>query len=176
MFGERHLRHVLLSYMAYYNDARTHLSLNKDAPIPRHSGCRTHCSHTNSRRTTPPICPDLISDKDRAASAEHYWPVEPWATFHPLSLELLLEAVSECSCRRKHDVNPPRFESGPEVTRVGSHCPWLVPIGPTPCQAFSLVVMMQSDCDNCAHDKLSHWPRDAREAISAGTHSLPTIT
>jgi transposase InsO family protein len=33
--GERHLRHALLSYMKYYNEARTHLSLNKDAPAPR---------------------------------------------------------------------------------------------------------------------------------------------
>jgi hypothetical protein len=29
---ERHLRHVLLSYMDYYNATCTHLSLNKDAP------------------------------------------------------------------------------------------------------------------------------------------------
>jgi transposase InsO family protein len=35
VLGERHLRHVLLSYMTYYNEARTHLSLNKDVPIPR---------------------------------------------------------------------------------------------------------------------------------------------
>jgi transposase InsO family protein len=35
VFGERHLRHVLLSYMSYYNGTRTHLSLNKDAPVPR---------------------------------------------------------------------------------------------------------------------------------------------
>jgi transposase InsO family protein len=34
-FGERHLRHVLLSYMSYYNSTRTHLSLNKDAPMSR---------------------------------------------------------------------------------------------------------------------------------------------
>src|SRR5258706_199645 len=33
--GERHLRHGLLSYMDYYNGARPHLSLNKDAPISR---------------------------------------------------------------------------------------------------------------------------------------------
>jgi transposase InsO family protein len=33
--GERHLRHVLQSYMTYYNETRTHLSLNKDAPVPR---------------------------------------------------------------------------------------------------------------------------------------------
>src|SRR6266404_8601659 len=32
---EGHLRHVLLSYMGYYNGTRTHLSLNKDAPISR---------------------------------------------------------------------------------------------------------------------------------------------
>ena len=35
VFGERHLRHILLSYMHYYNGVRTHLSLNKDAPTPR---------------------------------------------------------------------------------------------------------------------------------------------
>ena len=35
VLGQRHLRHVLLSYMKYFNEARTHLSLNKDAPIPR---------------------------------------------------------------------------------------------------------------------------------------------
>src|ERR1700737_3940371 len=35
VFGERHLRHVLLSYMDCYNGTRTHLSLNKDAPISR---------------------------------------------------------------------------------------------------------------------------------------------
>jgi hypothetical protein len=35
VLGERHLRHVLLSYQQYYNEMRTHLSLDKDAPIPR---------------------------------------------------------------------------------------------------------------------------------------------
>ncbi len=35
VFGERHLRHVLLSYMKYYNEMRTHLSVEKDAPVPR---------------------------------------------------------------------------------------------------------------------------------------------
>jgi hypothetical protein len=33
IFGERHLRYVPLSYMGYYNGMRTHLSLNKNAPI-----------------------------------------------------------------------------------------------------------------------------------------------
>jgi transposase InsO family protein len=35
VLGERHFRHVLLSYLNYYNETRTHLSLGKDAPIPR---------------------------------------------------------------------------------------------------------------------------------------------
>jgi transposase InsO family protein len=35
IFGERHLRHTLLFNMHYYNSARKHLSLNKDAPLPR---------------------------------------------------------------------------------------------------------------------------------------------
>ena len=35
VFGERHLRRVLNSYMLYYNGSRTHLALSKDAPIAR---------------------------------------------------------------------------------------------------------------------------------------------
>ena len=35
VFGERHLRHLLESYQRYYNEARTHLALSKDAPAPR---------------------------------------------------------------------------------------------------------------------------------------------
>jgi transposase InsO family protein len=35
VFGERHLRHLLQCYATYYNQSRTHLSLNKDAPARR---------------------------------------------------------------------------------------------------------------------------------------------
>jgi hypothetical protein len=35
VFGEAHLRHVLSSYAAYYNQTRTHLALQKDAPFQR---------------------------------------------------------------------------------------------------------------------------------------------
>jgi transposase InsO family protein len=35
VLGEQHLHHLLKSYQSYYNEARTHLSLQKDAPIPR---------------------------------------------------------------------------------------------------------------------------------------------
>lgn len=58
IIGTRHLRQVLASYAAYYNQARTHLALQKDAPlyrvvqpsgrivaIPVLSGRRLQCSH-----------------------------------------------------------------------------------------------------------------------------------
>jgi transposase InsO family protein len=35
IFGESHLRRVLASYAAYYNQARSHLALQKDAPLHR---------------------------------------------------------------------------------------------------------------------------------------------
>ena len=35
VLGERHLRRILRSYMDYYNQTRTHLSLDKDAPEGR---------------------------------------------------------------------------------------------------------------------------------------------
>ena len=35
IFGESHLRQVLASYAAYYNQARTHLALQKDPPLHR---------------------------------------------------------------------------------------------------------------------------------------------
>ena len=40
VFGERHLRHLLRSYLNYYNEARTNLCLDKDdaAYSPARSG------------------------------------------------------------------------------------------------------------------------------------------
>jgi transposase InsO family protein len=35
VFGEAHLRRILRSYSRYYNDIRTHRSLDKDAPVSR---------------------------------------------------------------------------------------------------------------------------------------------
>jgi hypothetical protein len=35
VLGEAHLRRILKSYADYYNDVRTHRSLNKDAPVSR---------------------------------------------------------------------------------------------------------------------------------------------
>jgi putative transposase len=35
VFNETHLRRILKSYIEYYHCSRTHLSLAKDAPMPR---------------------------------------------------------------------------------------------------------------------------------------------
>ncbi len=35
VFGEAHFRRILKAYVSYFNEVRTHLSLNKDAPIHR---------------------------------------------------------------------------------------------------------------------------------------------
>jgi transposase InsO family protein len=64
VFGERHLRHVLLSYMKYHNEIRTHLSFEKDAPVSRAvklAGtilCRPVLGGLHH-----PICSDLIYDR-----------------------------------------------------------------------------------------------------------------
>ncbi len=39
-WDDHHLRRRLKSYISYYNEARTHLALSKDAPVPRPgAGC-----------------------------------------------------------------------------------------------------------------------------------------
>jgi len=35
VLGERHLHRLLRDYVGYYNEDRTHYSLEKDAPCPR---------------------------------------------------------------------------------------------------------------------------------------------
>ena len=61
VFGERHLRHVLLSYMDYYNGTRTHLSLNKNAPIITcRRGSGAHSVLSDPGWTASPICSGLI--------------------------------------------------------------------------------------------------------------------
>ena len=35
VLGQRHLRRILGDYFAYYHGARTHLSLERNAPVPR---------------------------------------------------------------------------------------------------------------------------------------------
>jgi hypothetical protein len=64
VLGERHLRHVLLSYMKYYNEVSTHLSLDKDgAGTARRWDRRSHSLPSGPGRAASPICPDLIYDR-----------------------------------------------------------------------------------------------------------------
>ena len=58
IFNERHLRHVLASYVDYYHRARTHLSLDKDCPHSRPvqpPPTRQRHRHPASRRAAPPL-------------------------------------------------------------------------------------------------------------------------
>src|SRR5258708_8499961 len=57
VLGERHLRHILLSY----NEVRTHLSLNKDAPAPRPiQSAGLHSLPSDLERIPPPLSPPFI--------------------------------------------------------------------------------------------------------------------
>ena len=61
VFGERHLRRILRCYAHYYNEVRTHRSLNKDAPISRavqRIGDRQITRRP--RRTSSPLRPDIV--------------------------------------------------------------------------------------------------------------------
>jgi transposase InsO family protein len=70
VFGEAHLRQILSSYAAYYNEVRTHLALGKDAPLGR-AVQRTgvHCSHPNLVWAAPPLRPDMIFGRHRVKIA-----------------------------------------------------------------------------------------------------------
>src|SRR5258705_8443142 len=60
VLGEVHLRQILQSYARYYNDIRTHRSLNKDAPVSRqNSANRKHQITRHPWRTSPPLRPSL---------------------------------------------------------------------------------------------------------------------
>ena len=65
VFGEQHLRRLLGSYQSYYSATRTHLSLNKDAPVPRAgSSGWPHRGRPAPQRSAPSIRPDLICGRD----------------------------------------------------------------------------------------------------------------
>jgi transposase InsO family protein len=60
VFGEAHLRAVLKAYASYYNEVRTHLSLEKDAPDFRRTQNIGHIAAIPiSWRAPSPIRPDL---------------------------------------------------------------------------------------------------------------------
>ena len=60
VFGEAHLRRVLRSYASYYNETRTHRSLDKDAPMHRPIQRLGPEITSDPRRTSSPVRPDLV--------------------------------------------------------------------------------------------------------------------
>jgi len=74
VLGEAHLRRILTKYATYYNELRTHRSLNKDAPIRRaiqHVG--RIVSAPRPRRPSSPLLPNLVFSTHRGRLCE-LWP------------------------------------------------------------------------------------------------------
>ena len=70
VLGEVHLRRILKSYARYYNETRTHLALDKDAPLSRTvKRAGRIFLPPNPRRIAPRICSDLIFDRHSRGSA-----------------------------------------------------------------------------------------------------------
>ena len=65
IFGELQLRRVLASYAAYYNQTRTHLALQKDAPLRRAVQRYGQIVTIPIVRTSSSICADVIFGRDR---------------------------------------------------------------------------------------------------------------
>ena len=81
VIGERHLRHLLISYQKYYNEARTHLSLGKDAPITR--AVQSHGRHvadTSPRRITSPVLSCLSFRQGQPQCGQASGALEVWGT------------------------------------------------------------------------------------------------
>jgi hypothetical protein len=87
VFGERHLRHLLRSYIHYYNGARTHLSLSKDAPIPR---AVQVVGRIPILGIAPSIRSDLISDRNRDGFGQCLGAVEAQARENPSLLAAMI--------------------------------------------------------------------------------------
>jgi len=70
VLGEVHLRRILKSYARYYNETRTHLALDKDAPLSRtvKRAGRILCRPILGG-LLPRICSDLIFDRHRVWAA-----------------------------------------------------------------------------------------------------------
>ena len=65
IFVARHLHRILTAYSHYYNERRTHLSLDKDAPLGRAVHREGPIAAANSIRPASLLCADMIFAKDR---------------------------------------------------------------------------------------------------------------
>jgi hypothetical protein len=60
VFGDTHLRRILVAYTGYYDDLRTHLSLDEDSPNRRPIQRPATYRAADSRRTSSSLLPDLV--------------------------------------------------------------------------------------------------------------------
>lgn len=113
VFGERHLRNLLLCYQSYYNESRTHLSLGKDAPL-------TRAVQVHGRIAARPVlgglhhhyCRICVFDRDRVlpASMERVRPSSPvpttaigrWSTSSPRRSPTGLTPEVDTAARSRH--------------------------------------------------------------------------
>jgi hypothetical protein len=66
MLGESHPRRIVVMYAGYNNEARTHLSLGKDAPISRPTERFGHVvARAPGWRPASPRCSNLAFGRDR---------------------------------------------------------------------------------------------------------------
>ena len=102
IFGERHLRWNLTLYSLYYNETRTHLGLEKDAPATTsHPTIWDYHRHTDLVRVASSLRPDMIFGKDR----------DTWSSSLPMSrisVLLLLSTVSHHRSKLGNKVNATR--------------------------------------------------------------------
>src|SRR6478736_6614938 len=73
VFGERHLRHVLLPYMNYYDETRTQIFGQGCAPIAHGSEGRAYSSPTNPGRAALPQFEFCIPTVGKAVPASAEW-------------------------------------------------------------------------------------------------------
>jgi transposase InsO family protein len=55
MFGKQHLRHILLSYMKFRNEVRTHLSMEKDALLSMEKDALSRAVELAGRNSLSPV-------------------------------------------------------------------------------------------------------------------------
>ena len=101
VIGERHLCDLLKSYRKYYNEARTHLSLEKDAPIPapsRVSVRRWPCQFWAD--CTINISERKVSDKDNAAARRPHQGADDDPSPSARQFRLLFNGLAAAELRR----------------------------------------------------------------------------
>jgi transposase InsO family protein len=72
VFGDAHLRRILGAYIGYYNEHRTHLSLDKDSPNRRPVQQLGHVTAADSRRTSSSILLDVVFGRHRSGKCRKW--------------------------------------------------------------------------------------------------------